>query len=439
MKKIFKQIGVEIFSELHVVEEASLQLFGEDTIYIRYNSGQVRQNTQVHQYSLTLVYKKGKKVLHQSWSMIADASQAIEEAKKYLYFLREQAVLIAESPFEPEMSNHGKSDVDHKGNLPSQENIFQDIHDACQGTDFCGLVASGKQVTAIQNSKGQFHWFSKESFFVDYSLYFGERAVKAFYAGSDWSPQTLKENIQQSAQHLEIMKRPMIKLKPGTYRVFLEPVAVAELVGYLAFSSFSFRNFKSGDGLWIELAHERKSLSPLLNFRENFDLGFVPLFNKLGELSTAQVPLIEKGQLKNWLVSTASAKEFSVETNHASPSEYPRSLEILPGTLKRDEILSQLGTGLYLGNLHYVNASDQKSARLTGMTRFAAFWVEKGKIVGPIDNLRFDESLYQAWGPNLLALTAETEIIPDTSTYGARALSGNKLPGMLIDQFSFTL
>ncbi len=439
MKKIFQQIGVEIFSDLLPDEDASLQLSGEDTIYIRYNAGQVRQNTQVHQYSLTLVYKKGKKVLHQSWSMIADVSQAVQEAKKYLYFLREQAVLIAESPFEPEMADHGKSDVDHKGNLPSPESIFQEIHEASQGTDFCGLVASGKQVVAIQNSKGQFHWFSKESFFVDYSLYFGERAVKAFYAGSDWSAQALKENIQKSVQHLEIMKRPMVKLKPGAYRIFLEPAAVAELVGHLSYSSFSFRNFKSGDGLWIELAHQRKTLSPLLNLRENFELGFVPMFNKLGELSPAQVPLIESGVLKNWLVSTASAKEFSVETNHASPSEYPRSLEILPGTLRRDEILPQLGTGLYLANLHYVNASDQKSARLTGMTRFAAFWVQNGQIVGPIDNLRFDESLYEAWGQKLLALTEDSEIIPDTSTYGARALSGNKLPGMLIDQFSFTL
>ena len=164
-----------------------------------------------------------------------------------------------------------------------------------------------------------------------------------------------------------------------------------------------------------------------------------PSFNGLGEVGPKKIPLIQKGEFKNWLTSTASAQEFKVESNQANHNESPRSLEILPGTLKQDQILASLGTGLYLANLHYVNASDQKTARLTGMTRFAAFWVEKGEIIGPIDNLRFDESLYEAWGPQLLALTEETELIPDTSTYGARALSGNKLPGMLIDQFSFTL
>ncbi len=439
MKAQFKNIGRTLFSLLEKNETASLRLTGEDTLYIRYNSGKVRQNTQVHQYIVTLVYKNGKKVLSQEWSMGNDPIQSVEEAKKHLQSLREEAKNIADSPFEPEMVNHGSSDVDHEGHLPSFETIFKDIEQACAGTDFCGLFAGGKQVSATQNSKGQFHWFSKESFFVDYSLYFGERAVKSYYAGSKWSGAALQENIKKSSAHLEVMKQPQVNVKPGAYRVFLEPAAVAELLSYLTYSSFSLRSFKSGEGLLIDLAHQLKSLSPLLTIQENFELGFVPSFNSLGEISPSKMSLIENGQLKNWLIATSTAQEFKTESNHASPGESPRSLEILPGTLKKEDILTQLGTGLYLANLHYVNASDQKSARLTGMTRFAAFWVENCKIVGPINNLRFDETLYKAWGANLIALTSEAEVIPDTSTYGARALSGNKLPGMLIDQFSFTL
>ncbi len=439
MKKQFKTIGTALFSLLENQEEISLRLAGEDTLYIRYNGGQVRQNTQVHQYLMTLVYKNGKKILTQSWSLGNNPAESLLEAQRYLSFLREEAKNIAESPYEPDMVNHGHSEVDHPGRLPSSETIFQEVQQACAGADFCGLLASGQQVIATQNSKGQFHWFSKESFFVDYSLYFGDRAVKAYYAGSEWSPLGLKENVKKSIEHLEVMKRPLVKVKPGAYRVFLAPGAVAELLAYLSYSSFSFRSFKSGEGLLIDLGHQHKALSPLLTIQENFDLGFVPAFNNLGEVSPAKVPLIQNGELKNWLVSTATAKEFQVDGNHASPSESPRSLEILPGTLHKEDVLAHLGTGLYLANLHYVNASDQKSARLTGMTRFAAFWVEDGKIVGPIDDLRFDESLYTAWGSKLLALTADVEVIPDTSTYGARALSGNKLPGMLIDQFSFTI
>ena len=35
---------------------------------------------------------------------------------------------------------------------------------------------------------------------------------------------------------------------------------------------------------------------------------------------------------------------------------------------------------------------------LTGMTRFATFWVEDGRIQGPVGTMRFDDSLYDFLG-----------------------------------------
>ena len=34
------------------------------------------------------------------------------------------------------------------------------------------------------------------------------------------------------------------------------------------------------------------------------------------------------------------------------------------------------------------------------MTRYACFWVEGGEVVGPIKDMRWDESLYDAWATN---------------------------------------
>jgi predicted Zn-dependent protease len=79
------------------------------------------------------------------------------------------------------------------------------------------------------------------------------------------------------------------------------------------------------------------------------------------------------------------------------------------------------------------------SARVTGMTRYACFWVENGEIVGPIQDMRWDESLYDALGDKLLALTTHTAIDPAVDTYYHRALGGSRTPGALIDKFTFTL
>ena len=73
------------------------------------------------------------------------------------------------------------------------------------------------------------------------------------------------------------------------------------------------------------------------------------------------------------------------------------------------------------------------------MTRFATFWVENGEIVCPINDLRFDETLYNIFGENLLELTKETEVFPNLYTYEKRGMGGVKVPGALVKDFTFTL
>jgi predicted Zn-dependent protease len=182
-----------------------------------------------------------------------------------------------------------------------------------------------------------------------------------------------------------------------------------------------------------------KTLSPLFNLRENFKAGNVPRFNDLGEMAPEELPLIVEGKLVNTLVSSRTAKEYGLWSNGAGTREGLRSPEVSPGSLKEEDILSELDRGLYLSNLHYLNWSDRPGGRVTGMTRYACFWVEKGEIVAPIQDLRFDDSLYAFLGENLLALTEFQEFIPQTGTYEGRSLGGFLMPGLLGEDFTFTL
>jgi predicted Zn-dependent protease len=176
-----------------------------------------------------------------------------------------------------------------------------------------------------------------------------------------------------------------------------------------------------------------------VDITENFGLGLTPRFNAQGEVSAVATPLIVKGELASLLVSSRSSKEYGLTANGAGDEEGPRALDMAPGTLDEKDVLAALGTGLYLSNLHYLNWSDPVSARVTGMTRYACFWVENGEIVGPIQDMRWDESLYDALGTKLLALTSHTAIDPAVETYTQRALGGSRMPGALIDNFTFTL
>jgi predicted Zn-dependent protease len=76
---------------------------------------------------------------------------------------------------------------------------------------------------------------------------------------------------------------------------------------------------------------------------------------------------------------------------------------------------------------------------MTGMTRFATFWVEGGRVVAPVDVMRFDDTIYRMLGDNLESLTRETELMLDPSSYGSRALTSTTLPGALLREMTFTL
>ena len=126
-------------------------------------------------------------------------------------------------------------------------------------------------------------------------------------------------------------------------------------------------------------------------------------------------------------------------TNGANVNETPESLDLGPGSLAEAQALEALGTGIYVGNLWYLNFSDRSACRLTGMTRFASFWVEDGRIRAPLNVMRFDDTAYRILGENLEALTRERDLLPDTITYGERSTESTRTPGALLKEFALTL
>jgi predicted Zn-dependent protease len=164
-----------------------------------------------------------------------------------------------------------------------------------------------------------------------------------------------------------------------------------------------------------------------------------PNFQGAGFIKPDQVTLIEAGSFHHCLVSPRSAKEYGVPTNGASNGETPQSLDMAAGDMPRQDVLQRLDTGVYINNVWYLNYSDRSACRMTGMTRFATFWVEHGVIQAPLNVMRFDESLYRMLGEHLLGLTSERELILNTSTYHQRSTGSSRVPGALVEDFNFTL
>ena len=154
----------------------------------------------------------------------------------------------------------------------------------------------------------------------------------------------------------------------------------------------------------------------MFSITEDFSSGLCPIFNSNGEISPNKVPLIENGHLINTLVSSRSAKEYGVETNFAENGEYFRSPFMASGQLNQEDVVKEIEKGLYLSNIHYLNWSDNAGGRLTGLTRYACFWVEGGEIVAPIETMRFDDSFYRFFGNKLLPVEDKLTGLPEVGT-----------------------
>lgn len=434
----YENVSQILFQELQGDEDAIVNLSGEESLFVRFNRSQIRQNIFVEQAQLKFQLQDSARMTKASWPLTGDLETDAREARLMLGRLRKELQQLPDDPHLVPLENHGHSHED-KPSLRRDDDIIEEIIEETKSTDMAGLFAGGPLFVGNKNSKGQNHWFSTSNFFFDYSLYHQQKAVKGIVAGRSWDDQAFIDKIQESQNLLSLMKRPVQNVKPGEYRVYMAPGAVAEMMSLMNWGSLSQKAYRTGSCSFQKLVDQEKQLHPSVHLRENFDLAWTPRFNSWGEVSENHLPLIEEGRLKNLLTNSNSAMEYKIPGNAASEWEGPRSLEMKPGLLENEDILRKLGTGLYISNLHYLNWSDVMMARFTGMTRYACFWVEKGEIVGPIRDLRFDETFYRCWGSELAEITNFSEVVPGVLTYNERELGGKKVPGLLINQWNFTL
>jgi predicted Zn-dependent protease len=443
LESAFKQLSKNLSDSLNSTECFNLSLEGELSQFSRFNHGKVRQSGIVQDYKVTLVLIDQSREVFAEFPFCEDRERNQAIAFTNLNYLRQELGQVPENPYVVLPQNRGSVREEHKGEILDGELAIAEILSPVNNLDFTGFYAGGTVIRAFANSAGQNHWFATDSFFVDYSIFTtdqnqGQKAVKGTYSDRFWQPLKYQQQIELAKEQLSKLAIPTKNIPRGNYRAYFAPAATAEIIDLLR-GSASESAIQQKNSALLKLQQGEKQLSEHFNLIENFAQGNVPRFNQQGDIAPLNIPIIEKGRLVNTLICSRTALEYGKVANGANRSEYLRSPEVLPGTLAETDILTKLDTGLYLSNLHYLNWSDRSSGRITGMTRYACFWVENGKIVAPIENLRFDDSIYRFLGENLESLTQNYQFIPDVSTYGNRSLGGVNSPGMIVNELTFTL
>lgn len=440
MEKMFKRITTALLNELKGDEALSVSLDGERSHFTRFTQSKIRQTGLVNQVNLGFSLMKDQRRVQSEISLTGDGAGDLDLSLAELRRLRAEVVQLPEDPYLVLPSGKDTSRAEFSGNLLDPEEATEALLPAMQGVDLAGIWASGQILRGVATSSGQHHWFATDTFSLDYSLITPEeKMVKATHAGKDWDQAEYERFMADSIQRLRLMEMPPRKIEPGHYRTYIAPAGVADFLGMFSWGGVSEAAIRQGESALGKMRSREATLSAYFELSEDFRSGLVPRFNGNGEVAPEVTTLISSGELRNTLVSSRTAKEYGVESNFAAEGEGLRAPVMSAGSLKETDVLEALGTGVYLSNLHYLNWSDRIGGRITGMTRYACFWVEDGKIVAPIENMRFDDSIYRFFGSQLEAAGAETKVIPDVDTYEGRSLGGTVCPGILLSEFALTL
>ncbi len=420
-------------------EECLLANFrAEDSDFVRLNQSKIRQAGSVHQLELSLDLIRDNQHATAETNISGNLKTDTEQLKPILNDLRAKYKLLPEDPYLLINRSIANSETIDENKLPESSEIVQQVATSARDLDLVGLYSSGTIYRGFANSIGQRNWYEKSSFNLDWSCFLHANvAAKSGYAGIKWDPGIFEGKLRHLREELEILDRPAKTITPGHYRVYLAPTALHEILATLAWRSFGAKSHKTCQTPLLKLAEQQLTLNSEVTLVENNAAGLAPDFTQEGFIKPAKIDLIAHGLHAGFLVDSRSAKEYDLCVN--ASSEYPQSLDLSPGTLSQEEILTRLDNGLYINNLWYSNYSDPNHCRITGMTRYACFWVENGKLTALITPMRFDESIYDMLGKNLLGLTQETEWLLETDTYERRSVASMRLPGLLVDCFNFTL
>jgi predicted Zn-dependent protease len=413
---------------------------GEDSDFVRFNGGAVRQAGSVRQRQLVLDLIEGRRHCATSLQLAGDAELDGARIAGALADLRERRAVVPEDPYLLYATDAASTERREASELPEPETALADVRAAGAGRDLVGVYAAGTTFAGFASSLGQRNWYETSTFNLDWSFYLrADKATKNLYAGFRWDDQAFARKVEWSSRQLDALRRQPIDLRPGQYRTYLAPAAVKELVDLLAWGGFGLKAHRTRQTPLLRMVTEGATFSPEVRMSEAIAGGMAPNFQEQGFLRPDEVVLIDRGRYADCLVSPRSAKEYGVATNGASAWEAPTSLAMAPGSLPTAGLMDELGTGLYVGNLWYLNYSDRSACRTTGMTRFATFWVEGGEIVAPVNVLRFDDTAFRMLGDRLVGLTDEAEVLLDPGSYGGRSTDSATLPGALVEAMAFTL
>ncbi len=203
----------------------------------------------------------------------------------------------------------------------------------------------------------------------------------------------------------------------GRYDVVLEPAALSEAFEWMNMITFCGQAYEDGSSFFVDKLGTKVLGENVTIVDDPIDASFLPFPFDLESMPKRQVTLVDKGVLRTPALDTIAAKRLGLEPTASAVSleatEHGMALHLSMsgGHSTREEMIASTERGIWVTRFNYVNGLlDPRTALMTGMTRDGTFLVEDGKVTARLPNLRWTQSMVEAF-QNVEALSSERRII----------------------------
>jgi predicted Zn-dependent protease len=274
-----------------------------------------------------------------------------------------------------------------------------------------GFLDADAGANVVATSKGLFAYHRSSSVRLSNTARTPEGTGSGWAAsnGRDWTkidPTFLGRRAAQKA----VQSRSPVAIEPGLYTVVLEPAAAAQLVGQVA-GALNARNAEEGRNAFSQKGGGTKLGQKVFDERVSFysDPADPQIlgdpFDAEGFPGGRNV-WIDKGVLKELQYTRFWAQKKGVKPTTGGGGGrggggggggggQGGGVRMQPGTKTLAQLIAECDRGVLCTHFFYTNVLDPKSMMLTGITRDGTFLIEKGKIVRPVKNFRFNQSIVQ--------------------------------------------
>lgn len=378
-------------------EHAELYLSDNEDLILRSANNDLTTNGLVSRVTLHLSVGYGKRSASISLSQTDETS--LRDAVKKVETMAKLAPEDPESlpPVEPSTYPEPLTWSDATAALTPGEALarLRPVIEAARSAkvDSAGYFSRTAGTSVYANNRGVF--IAQRSSHLGFSM----TARTAGGRGSGWASTRVKDladldlgpvgerAIQKALDSRNASARPA-----GRTTVVLEAAAARDLIGLLAWG-LDRRDFDEGRSFLNSLVGEGEDPLGKALFGDKATVITDPL-DPLAPCETHEsgLPVTRTTWIENGVLKALPVGRFWAQKQGIAPQPGPANL-LMPGEGKSlDELISGVEDGVLVTRLWYLRMVQPQSLLYTGLTRDGTFAIQDGKIAGPVNNFRFNET-----------------------------------------------